>query len=46
MLDNTPENLAAWIRDPQAIKPGNQMPRLNVPEEDIQAIVAYLHSLR
>lgn len=46
MMDNTPENLAAWIRDPQAVKPGNQMPRLNVPEDDIQAIVAYLHSLR
>lgn len=46
ILENTPENLAAWIRDPQAVKPGNKMPRLGVPEEDIQAIVAYLHSLK
>lgn len=46
LLENTPENLAAWIRNPQAVKPGNQMPVLGVPEEDIQAIVAYLHSLK
>lgn len=46
MLDNTPENLAAWIRNPQEVKPGNQMPVLGVPEEEIEAIVAYLHSLR
>lgn len=46
MLDNTPENLAEWIRNPQAVKPGNQMPVLGVPEEDIQAVVAYLHSLK
>ena len=25
-LPNTPEHLAAWIRDPQRVKPGNQMP--------------------
>ena len=25
ILPNTPENLAAWIQDPQAIKPGNFM---------------------
>ena len=26
MLDNTPENLAEWIRDPRGVKPGVQMP--------------------
>jgi cytochrome c oxidase subunit 2 len=26
MLENTPENLARWIRDPRSIKPGVQMP--------------------
>jgi cytochrome c oxidase subunit 2 len=25
-LPNTPENLARWIRDPQAVKPGAEMP--------------------
>jgi cytochrome c oxidase subunit II len=47
---NTPENLAAWLRDPQGMKPGNFMPALwqaNDPaaEEEIAAVVAYLLSL-
>ena len=50
VLDNTPENLAAWLADPQAVKPGNYMPTLwaaDDPERDTQiaAIVAYLQSL-
>ncbi len=50
IADNTPENLAAWLRDPQAMKPGNYMPTLwsaDDPnrEEEIEAIVAYLLSL-
>jgi cytochrome c oxidase subunit 2 len=45
-LPNTPENLAAWIQDPQRIKPGNQMPANPLPAEDVQALVAYLETLR
>lgn len=50
VLDNTPENLARWLRDPQEVKPGNYMPTLwseDDPnrEEEIAAIVAYLESL-
>jgi cytochrome c oxidase subunit II len=45
-LPNTPENLAAWIRDPQRVKPGNQMPPNPVSDEDLQALVAYLETLR
>jgi hypothetical protein len=26
MLDNTPENLERWIRDPLSVKPGAEMP--------------------
>jgi len=34
VIDNTPENLAAWLRNPDAIKPGNYMPRLwPLPQE-------------
>lgn len=28
IIENTPENLAAWLRNPDAIKPGNYMPAL------------------
>jgi len=45
-LPNTPEHLAAWIRDPQVIKPGNQMPANPLPDGDLQALVAYLETLR
>lgn len=46
LVPNTPENLAAWIRDPQAIKPGNFMPALGLSDEELDAVVAYLHSLK
>jgi cytochrome c oxidase subunit 2 len=45
-LPNTPENLAAWIRDPQGVKPGNQMPANPLTTDDLQALVAYLETLR
>jgi cytochrome c oxidase subunit 2 len=45
-LTNTPENLADWIRDPQRVKPGNQMPPNPLAADDLQALVAYLETLR
>jgi cytochrome c oxidase subunit II len=45
-LTNTPENLARWLRNPQAVKPGNLMPNLNLSDQDIAALVAYLDSLK
>ena len=45
-LPNTPQNLTAWIQDPQRMKPGNQMPANPLPTEDVQALVAYLETLR
>lgn len=50
VLDATPENVAAWIADPQAIKPGNYMPTLWAADdpkrdEETAAIAAYLLSL-
>jgi cytochrome c oxidase subunit 2 len=45
-LPNTPEHLAAWIADPQAIKPGNQMPANPMSDADRAALVTYLRSLR
>jgi cytochrome c oxidase subunit 2 len=45
LLANNPGNLAGWIANPQALKPGNKMPRLNLDAESLQALVAYLESL-
>jgi cytochrome c oxidase subunit 2 len=45
-LPNTPGHLAAWIVDPQHIKPGNAMPPNSLSPEDLQALLAYLGGLQ
>jgi cytochrome c oxidase subunit II len=45
-LPNTPEHLALWIADPQAVKPGNRMPATGLSPADLRAVVAYLETLR
>ncbi len=44
-IENTPDNVAAWLRDPDALKPGAKMPRLALPDGDVASLVAYLESL-
>jgi cytochrome c oxidase subunit II len=46
VLDNTPDNLATWLTDPQKVKPGNQMPNLHLSPQQIDALVAYLESMK
>jgi cytochrome c oxidase subunit 2 len=46
VLANTPENLHAWIKDPQAVKVGNIMPTLGLTDEQVNALVAYLTTLK
>ncbi len=45
-LPNTTGHLAGWILDPQTQKPGNQMPAIALQADDLQALLAYLESLR
>jgi cytochrome c oxidase subunit 2 len=45
-LPNTPGNLAGWIADAQSIKPGALMPQMHLSASDLQAVVAYLESLK
>ena len=45
-IPNSRAELADWIRDPQAIKPGNKMPALGLREDQIRALVDYLSGLR
>ncbi len=46
MLENTPENVALWIKDPDAVKPGANMPTLGLDDEELSNLVAYLESLK
>jgi cytochrome c oxidase subunit 2 len=45
-LANTRGNLAGWIANPQALKPGNLMPAMMLPPEELQALLAYLETLK
>jgi cytochrome c oxidase subunit 2 len=45
-LPNNRGNLAGWILDPQSIKPGNRMPPTALSPADLEALLAYLESLR
>jgi cytochrome c oxidase subunit 2 len=45
-LKNTPGNLAGWIVDPQGIKPGVRMPPNDLSGSELQALLAYLGSLK
>jgi len=45
-IPNTAAQLAAWIRNPQAIKPGTVMPDLGLSPNQINEIVAYLETLK
>ena len=45
-LPNRPGYLAGWITDPQHQKPGARMPALPLTGVQIQALLAYLESLR
>jgi cytochrome c oxidase subunit 2 len=40
------ENVSAWLENPQVVKPGSQMPNLQLSPEDIEALVAYLATLK
>jgi cytochrome c oxidase subunit 2 len=42
---NTQENLHLWIKEPDAIKPGCLMPAMQMSEQDIDAVTAYLMTL-
>ena len=45
-LPNNKGNLAAWIVDPQRIKPGTNMPSNALSPADLEALLAYLGSLK
>jgi cytochrome c oxidase subunit 2 len=45
-LTNTPGNLAAWISDAPALKPGAAMPKENLDGPQLQDLLAYLKTLK
>ena len=45
-VPNAIGHMAGWIVDPQGIKPGNYMPPNPLPSDDLEALLAYLRSLK
>ena len=45
VVPNTPDTLATFIADPQAVDPRSAMPDLGVPADEARAIAAYLYSV-
>jgi cytochrome c oxidase subunit 2 len=45
-VPNTRGYLGGWIADPQHIKPGSRMPSTGLSSEELQAVIAYVESLR
>lgn len=43
---NTHEMLRLWIKNPEAIKPGSKMPAMGLDDANLDAIAAYLETLR
>jgi cytochrome c oxidase subunit II len=43
---NTPENLRAWITNPDQFKPGSLMPAMHLTDQQYAQITAYLETLR
>ena len=42
---NTSDNLRAWIRDPNTLKPGALMPTMQLSDQETDEVVAYLTTL-
>jgi len=46
IVPNTPQNLRAWIQDPNTLKPGALMPAMQLSDEETNEVVAYLSTLQ
>jgi putative membrane protein len=46
VLRNTPDNMIKWLRNPQAVVPGNAMPDMGLDEHQASDIAAYLSTLQ
>jgi cytochrome c oxidase subunit 2 len=46
LMDRNDANLAKWLEDPTAVKPGSFMPDLDLNEQQVSALVAYLQNLK
>ena len=46
ILQNTPADLARWLKNPQTIKPSCKMPNLNLTDAQVSDLVSFFEGLR
>jgi cytochrome c oxidase subunit 2 len=46
LFETTRGSLAAWIADPQTLKPGNNMPMVPLTSDELRSLSAYMASLK
>jgi len=46
VVPNTRENLRQWIKDPDSFKPGSLMPAMQLSDEQLDELTAYLETLK
>ncbi|MCA9621673.1 MAG: cytochrome c oxidase subunit II [Myxococcales bacterium] len=46
VLENRPDELARWLKHPQAVKPGCHMPDFRLSDREVADLVAYLEELQ
>jgi cytochrome c oxidase subunit II len=45
-IDNTPANLREWLKSPDTFKPGALMPAMQLSDEQLDEVTAYLETLQ
>jgi cytochrome c1 len=46
VLQNTPDNLIKWLKDPPAVDPKTAMPNLHLSDSDARDAATYLYTLQ
>jgi cytochrome c oxidase subunit 2 len=46
VIPNSVDNLRAWIKEPDAVKPGSLMPNMQLTPQQLDEVVTYLSSLK
>jgi cytochrome c oxidase subunit 2 len=46
VVENTPEGLTRWLKNPQKVKPGNLMPNMLLTDAQTEDLVSYFQTLK
>ena len=46
VLSNTPANVTAWLKNPEAFKPGTRMPNFHLSDAQLSQLTAFLETLK